>query len=339
VRDVEKYRSVYSQILRGYSSTEYKGKDLFVLHLSESDIGQISEKKNNFIQEAKNKGLPDEEEKLKILDEQEIWTNEEEQELEDIKEEVKNQEQSLKNLVIKSQKQTLNSKILINKRKLKEKLIERKGSLDLTCEEYGERKSQEEIVYYSLFKDKLFKERYLTRNEFEELPQVELHYLMQLSVDCMGDVTHDNIRRVCVLPFFLNSFFICNDDPMIFYGKPVVDLTVNQISLFSTGKYFKTMLSKSEAQPPETDNVDELVEWYESTLSKEDMAKKLEGKDSTTLVGATKEDMKSLVNQIGTTNLNKQVGEYREKTGKVGLDMDDMLNLHGYNIKDGRIKE
>ena len=109
MRDVEKYRSVYSQILRGYSSAEYKGKDLFVLHLSESDIGQISEKKNNFIQEAKNKGLPDEEEKLKILDEQEIWTNEEEQELEDIKEEVKNQEQSLKNLVIKSQKQEIES--------------------------------------------------------------------------------------------------------------------------------------------------------------------------------------------------------------------------------------
>ena len=339
MRDVEKYRSIYSQILRGYSNTSYKKEDLFVLHLSESDIGKISEQKNNFIQEAKSKGLPDEEEKLKILNEQEIWTKKEEQELEDIKEEIKNQEQSLKNLVIKSQKQTLNAKILLGKRKLKGKLIERKEALDLTCEEYGERKSQEEIVYYSFFKDTLLKERYLTRNEFEELPQIELHYLMELNMICMSDVTQNNIRRLCVLPFFLNSFFICNDDPMIFFGKPVVGLTVNQISLFSTGKYFKSMLSKSEAQPPETDDIDELVEWYESTLSKEEMTKKLEGKDSTTLVGASKEDMKALVNQIGTTNLNKQVGEYRKKTGKVGLDMDDMLSLHGYNIKDGRIKD
>ena len=339
MRDVEKYRSIYSQILRGYSNTSYKKEDLFVLHLSESDIGKISEQKNNFIQEAKSKGLPDEEEKLKILNEQEIWTKKEEQELEDIKEEIKNQEQSLKNLVIKSQKQTLNAKILLGKRKLKGKLIERKEALDLTCEEYGERKSQEEIVYYSFFKDTLLKERYLTRNEFEELPQIELHYLMELNMICMSDVTQNNIRRLCVLPFFLNSFFICNDDPMIFFGKPVVGLTVNQISLFSTGKYFKSMLSKSEAQPPETDDIDELVEWYESTLSKEEMTKKLEGKDSTTLVGASKEDMKALVNQIGTPHLNKQVGEYRKKTGKVGLDMDDMLSLHGYNIKDGRIKD
>ena len=339
MRDVEKYRSIYSQILRGYSNTSYKKEDLFVLHLSESDIGKISEQKNNFIQEAKSKGLPDEEEKLKILNEQEIWTKKEEQELEDIKEEIKNQEQSLKNLVIKSQKQTLNAKILLGKRKLKGKLIERKEALDLTCEEYGERKSQEEIVYYRFFKDTLLKERYLTRNEFEELPQIELHYLMELNMICMSDVTQNNIRRLCVLPFFLNSFFICNDDPMIFFGKPVVGLTVNQISLFSTGKYFKSMLSKSEAQPPETDDIDELVEWYESTLSKEEMTKKLEGKDSTTLVWASKEDMKALVNQIGTTHLNKQVGEYRKKTGKVGLDMDDMLSLHGYNIKDGRIKD
>ena len=339
MRDIEKYRSVYSQILRGYSNTTYKNKELFVIHLSESDIGCISEKKNYFIEEAQKKGLPNEKEKLEILNKQEIWTEEEEKELKDLTEEVKYQEVSLKNLVIKSQKQTLNSKILLNKRKLKEKIAERKEALDLTCEEYGERKSQEEVVYYSFFKNSSLKERYLTRNEFEELPQVELHYLMKLNMECMGDVNHDNIRRVCVLPFFLNSFFICNDDPMIFFGKPVVNLTVNQINLFSTGKYFKTMLSKADAQPPETDNVDELVEWYESTISKEEMAKKLEGKDSATLVGASKEDMKALVNQVGTTNLNKQVGDYREKTGKVGLDMDDMLNLHGYNIKDGRIKE
>ena len=337
--DLEKYRSIYSQILRGFSSTSYKNQKVFIRHFTESDVGIISEKRNSYFDEAQKKGLPDEKEKLVILNEQEIWTNEEEEELEKLDDEIKNQEQSLKNLVIKSQKQILNSQILLNKRKYSELIKDRKQALDLTCEEYSERKGQEEVVYYSFFKKGDLKERFLGREEFEELPQIELHYLMNLNLDCVENIHMLNIKRVCVLPFFLNSFFICNDDPMIFYGKPVIELTMHQVSLFSTGKYFKTMLSKSESDPPETENVDELVEWYESTLSKEDMAKKLEGKDSTTLVGATKEDMKGLVNQSGSTNLNKQVGEYRKKTGKMGLDMDDMLSLHGYNIKDGRIKE
>lgn len=339
MQDLEKYRSIYSQVLKGYSSTSYKKQDVFVRHFSESDVGIISERRNIYFSEAKKKGLPNEKEKLVILNEQEIWTNEEEEGLKKLQEELHNQEQSLKNLVIKSQKQILNSKILLNRKKISELITERKGALDLTCEEYSERKSQEEVVYYSFFKDETLKERFLEREEFEELPQIELHYLMNLNLDCVQDIHSTNIKRVCVLPFFLNSFFICNDDPMIFYGKPVVDLTMHQVNLFSIGKHFKIMLSKSEAQPPETENIDELVEWYESTISKEEMAKRLEGKDSTTLVGATKEDMKGLVNQVGTTNLNKQVAEYRKKTGKVGLDMDDMLSLHGYNIKDGRIKD
>ena len=117
-------------------------------HLSEADIGFVSEKRNKYLEEAKDKGLPTEEEKLKILNDQDIWTEKEEGELKTLEEEIANQEQTLKNLVIKSQKQILNSKILVNKKKLSQTIKERKEALDLTCEEYGERKSQEEIIYY-----------------------------------------------------------------------------------------------------------------------------------------------------------------------------------------------
>ena len=62
----------------------------------------------------------------------------------------------------------------------------------------------------------------------------------------------------------------------------------------------------------------------------------MEGKESSTLVGATKEDMDGIMDK-GGVNLNNQVAKYREKTGKTALDMEDMLKLHGYNIQNGRI--
>ncbi len=126
-------------------------------HLSEADIGFVSEKRNKYLEDAKAKGLPTEEEKLEILNEQDIWTNKEEEGIKKLEEELSTQEQTLKNLIIKSQKQILNSKILINRKKLAEKLKEKKEALDLTCEEYGERKSQEEIVYYNFLKIRTLK--------------------------------------------------------------------------------------------------------------------------------------------------------------------------------------
>ena len=176
-------------------------------HLSEADIGFVSEKRNKYLEDAKAKGLPTEEEKLEILNEQDIWTNKEEEEIKKLEEELSTQEQTLKNLIIKSQKQILNSKILINRKKLAEKLKEKKEALDLTCEEYGERKSQEEIVYYNFFKDKDFKTKYFSEEEFDELPQIELHFLMAIHIESQVSFAHENIKRVAAFPFFFEFIF------------------------------------------------------------------------------------------------------------------------------------
>lgn len=338
MRDLEKYRALYSSLLKGYSEASYKKQTIYMRHLTEGDVGEVSSKRNQYIQEATDKGLPTEKEKLVLLEEQSIWTKQEETDLENLRKEVQNQEQTLKNLVIKSQKQILNSKILINKKELAKQEAARREALDLTCEEYGERKSQEEIILHHFFKDKSFKNPFFTLESFDDMHQVELHFLMSVHAQSQNEYSHQNIKRIAAFPFFLNTFFICNDDPMIFYGKPVVDLTLHQVSLFSVGKYFKAMISKSEAEPPETDDVDELIEWYESTLSKEELAKKLEGKQASTVVGATRDDMKEVIKDKGGLNLNQQAAIMRKETGKTSLDMDDMLRLHGYNIKDGRLK-
>ena len=93
------------------------------------------------------------------------------------------------------------------------------------------------------------------------------------------------------------------------------------------------MLENSESKPPENilDDPEKIVEWFESTKSaKETLDKsKNAGQEgsATSLVGATKEDLKrlGLDNPNETVNLAKKAAE---KGGK--LNMDDMMKLHGF---------
>ena len=141
-----------------------------------------------------------------------------------------------------------------------------------------------------------------------------------------------SLKRISVSGFFTNLFYLCDDDPFVFFGKAVVGLTFYQIELFGYGRYYKNLIQNSENQPPEEISKDpeKLVEWFESSKSaRETLDKsKIEGQEgsATSLVGASKEDLKrlGLDNPNETINLAKKAAE---KGGK--LTMDDMMKLHG----------
>ena len=71
-----------------------------------------------------------------------------------------------------------------------------------------------------------------------------------------------NLKRVAVSGFYLNNFYLCKDNPFIFYGKPVVGLTYPQTELFSFGRYFKGILTEIKPPPTEEqlDDPDKLIE-------------------------------------------------------------------------------
>jgi hypothetical protein len=87
----------------------------------------------------------------------------------------------------------------------------------------------------------------------------------------MGFFTEGWIKMIATMPSFLNSFFLCDDDPSIFYGKPVIDLTIYQTDLFSKGKYFKSILSESAADGPSEADYEKgmqgVVNWYDLQYS------------------------------------------------------------------------
>ena len=61
-----------------------------------------------------------------------------------------------------------------------------------------------------------------------------------------------------------------DDDPVKFYGKNVLDLTMYQLNLFSRGKFYKSVLMEGKEPPEKYYSEDaekgliKLVQWYET---------------------------------------------------------------------------
>ena len=332
-KQTHEFRKIYADIINGYSLIESEGQNLYIRHLNESDIGYISSKYKAFFLEAEEKGLLSQEKKLELLKEQGIWT-EEEDKYKKAKEELSRNLENKKNLLIKSQVQTISK--IIEELEIEVISLENKRTeaIDLTCEKYADRRSNEEIVGLCLYKDPELKERFFTRKEYEEMDQTELYAYIFLYNNSLVNFTSKYIKQIAAMPFFINSFLISNDDPMIFFGKPIIDLTNYQIDIFSTGKFYKSVMS-SRGNPPEEyyEDPEKVVEWYESSKSVEEIHKQTEGKEASTIVGADKEEMKQLIKSDPTAvDLNKEVSKKMKEKGTHNLDMKDIMKIHGYNV-------
>ena len=144
--------------------------------------------------------------------------------------------------------------------------------------------------------------------------------------DRTDHLTEQNIKRVAASPYFLNTFIYSKNIPINVFGRPSVELTVNQTNLFLTGIRYKDILEKGKS-PPEYvyKDIDSLVNWYEGTTPSNPQAAKENTKmsaenQSSALVGATKEELQDYANATGgvVVDLKKELDEMKEKKGKVG---------------------
>ena len=102
-------RKLYKDLLLGYSKVY--GKDVYVKHFKEIDIGYLNEIKEDARKEATSKGLNTEEQQIKVLIEQDLWDKELEEKIPVLEAQIANQEQTKTKLIIKSQIDQINKRI------------------------------------------------------------------------------------------------------------------------------------------------------------------------------------------------------------------------------------
>lgn len=321
-------RKLYRDLINGFTTFHLKNKSFSFKHLSEAEICFANEIYIKEFDNAKIQGLLSTEEKIKLLCRDKIWSQDKEKEMENLSEEIGLLQTTLKKLIIQSQVKKMRDDINQKQELLVKIIKERDELLGLTAENFAHKKSNEFIIYYSLYKDDLKTPLFKDQDEFAEGTEIELIEYINCYKEFIDMFKIENIKKIAVCGFFMNAFFLCDDNPNIFFGKPIINLTQYQCDLFALGRNYKYYLTKSGENPPNNiKKLDDLVAWYENRQNIANLKEQNQDKMGQSYIGATKEELK-----IITSNSTDEVVDLTEEAKKSGngdLSFEQILKIHG----------
>ena len=289
-------------------------------------------KKLKYKRLAEKRGLPTEKERVEDLIKDKLWTRKNERDIESAREFVSKMEDTKKKMALKSERKKVQESIDAEINKLEKLLMEKNDLVGLTSESYSDKKVNDYYIYLSLFKDAKFKEPLFSEAEFDEVSEKDLEVIIMHFNKISRRFEQRNIKRIALSHFFLNNFYLCKDNPFIYYGKPVIDLSYHQADLFSFGRYYKQIMQdmKNPVTNEMMDDPDKLTDQFEIEQNKDSVLKAdSKSGEASTIVGATKDDLEALgisaTQDIGeTVDLND---ELMKKGGE--MSMEDIMKLHG----------
>lgn len=319
-------RKLYRDILDGFTIFELSEKKVKIKHLSEKELCETNEVYLNSYNSAKKSGLLTEKDKIKIFCDDKVWSEEKENELKSLNSDLSLKKTTLSKLFIQSQIKSLKSEIKVIEDKLKQITEEREDLLELTVENFAFKKSNQYVIYLSLYKENESR-MFNSVEEFEDLDESKLIGFIYIYKDFIQMFNLENIKKLTVSPFFMNTFFLCEDNIFSYYGQPIVNLSKNKIDLFSIAKNYKHYLIKSEGNPPDNyESLEELVAWYENRPSLNSLKDKNKDKLGQSYIGATKEELMNIA-----SNSKEEVLDLSEEAKKAGGDLsfEEILKIHG----------
>ncbi len=335
--DIQDAQRVYKDILNGYSFFYHQNEKLYIKHLSDADHGWIQEYRKTCFERVKEKGIQTEGQQIESLIKQGVWEKEKENRIPSLKNEINNLSTSKSKLKLRAQKASIDRTIDRRKEMLLSLEQERESLLGVTCENYSDKKVNERYLFYTCYLDSDLKQQKFTEEEFEDLEPNQIYTLVEKNNKILMEISTHAIKRIAASPFFLNNMMISKNNPMVFFGKPIIKLTNYQTELFSTGLRFRNIIESSRQTPPVSESLDKVLEWYENTAG----AMAVENEEeknihsnargvSSTIVGAQKDEVEAMAGD--TSQQAKSLHEEAKKHTKKGssvVDMHGMMKIHG----------
>jgi len=263
----EKAFLLFRHVILG-ASFDYRN-NFYIKHNSLIEATYISEFNKILESECRDKGLLQEKDKLKVLFDNTSWTEEQENEYQGKLKKIQDLEISRKKLVlpfqIKSAQEILNKEIAA----LSPLFMEREDAIGLTVESYCNNKNYEYYLRNFFFKDEKLTQPLFSEEEFEDMDIVLMRDYHSYYNDFQNVFSDRNLKKIACAPIVYNSFFL-STSAKDFYGKPICNLTVNQISLYSNYIYFKNISASPDFKsvPQEYySNLDKVVDYYDQQYS------------------------------------------------------------------------
>ena len=327
----ENLKVVFSEILRGYTLVSLpEFGNIKIKHFNNFDSAELDIKNRYFYEKAVSQGLPTRKQRIDHLLEENIWTEERNKEILNLKSLIAGLKNSKSKVFLQAHIDQINNQLKENQGKLSTLSLKKEELIGFSAEAYASRRINEHYMHRALLKES--GEKLFTQEEFEELEEGKLVDLIGVYNKSTKKFDSNSLRKLSLSSFFTNLFYLCENNAYSFFGKPLVQLTFYQIELFGYGRYYKSLIENSDSKPPDeiSGDPEKMVEWFESSKSaKETLEKsKSAGQEggAQSLVGATKQDLK----RLGLDNPNETINLAKKAAEKGGrLNMEDMMKLHG----------
>ena len=294
----------FSDIYRGYSEIFWRGKKFFIKHLDQFDRTQIDEDYLSLFNRIKGKGIPTTEEKLKTLDEQKLWTKDDEKFLVNQKSYLSTLRKTKEKLAYDYQIRDINKQISEAENKILIETIKKNNLLGQTCENFVDNKMQSSYIKVCLFNDAELKEKSFSEEELNELEQEEIDELTGLYIFKLNNFSEDNLKKIAISRFF-TAFYYISDRVSDFFKKPLFELSFNQINLVNYGNYYKSIFENYQIPEDIRKNPD-LIEQHVNKIKNTKNNLNKGGSGNKVLVGANAEEGK----QVGAKSYAKQIDEW-----------------------------
>ena len=322
-----KLKLLLRDAIGGFSKIQVSGRDLFIRHLDLITSSESDEIGYRYYNKAIEQGLNSEKERLDYLLENKEWTAKDDEDIRDAKIYLSGLRATKSKLMLPSQVKDIKVTIDEAEEKLAKLEARKANIIGLTAEIFAQKRTNESLIFGSTFKDKTLSTPFFGESEFDELEQDELAVIVEAYNTYFYSFSPNNLKKVAITPAFMNQFFLCDDNPMTFYGKPACLLTFIQAELFGYGRLFKGILSDNKRQPPEDllQDPEALIEWAETGRNVQKVIDEAPEGGSLGIVGATKDDMKSIMAETGAKTIN--LHEEMKRLGKTSLTMEDLIKL------------
>jgi len=322
------YRKLFRDIVQGYSEAQLGEDSVYIKHFSTHDQVSYNDTYDKYFEIAQARELPTEREILEFQKKEGFWTDEDDDFIERQEMYISAMRANKKALILKSAIDSHNARIKESQAQLNEKLDVKNKLIGNCCEKYAMGRANDHYVIEAVFKDKKCKKEYYTEEEAETLNFTQIAEILQLYNSISHQFREVEIQRLILQDFFY-IYFPFSDNTVGFFGKPIVELTDNQLKLVVYTRVFKNIFEKYDNIPERIRKDPEaLLDFGAVSDESRDKARTELTKDApgaSTLVGATAEDLEYLgVAKPEGKSLHEAA---MEKGGN--LSMEDLMKLHG----------
>lgn len=298
MNDHNNLKLLYSEIIKGRSSFFYNKKNYYIKHFNYLDSADIDMYRSQCIDKGISNGLSTYNERLSEITKDKTWSEEKEHRLNEVKDFVANLKHTKSKYTLDKDKKIIDKDIAKHTDEYISLVLEKNKLIGKTAEQFAEKKVNEYYIYHSIYKDEKCHNKMYDKEEFDELEQYILDKLYIAYNAKMSIFSGDILKKIALMPVFMNLYILSDNNPYRFFGKPLIELTFYQIEMLQNGKNFKYILENAKTQPPPEimDNPDKLMEWFHAS---ESVNKVIDSTEKNVVNNSEKETLVSAVSVVG----------------------------------------